>query len=464
MGLLSQLSRVRYTRAAEVYSRRGSQVAANHARAGAAAIPAVVARAGAQADAMDGTSAEGASEGQGQAQQQSGGVLRTIAGGIATAIGWEQSITGPLGAIPFFNMPALRVLDMDVGLPHAHAHPPNIIPPNPVPIPLPSTGPVIKIPILSGAGRTLINGSAAARCGDFGLGVWCGGYFPMYEVFLGSANTWIEMARAGRLAVDITKHCIFTVPKPTDPPLGPMVGTTVAVGSGNVLIGGVPLPSLFSLAIARIFKYAFKGAGAAFRRLTARRYVAKLTGPGGPLAVRGSGSFADDVADDLVKIARTRSGRQMLRSLEKSGRTTTIMERGMPAKNLYNASAGWTHADDAMRHADFGGRAKGSDAVVSYDPRVWSNHAPPGTPHPHPGTTSDSILFHEMTHAQHTAHGAVPARVNDKGQMSHWGASETTDNWNNRWANFEEYSTTHADNGYRMETGTPLRSNYGNLP
>ena len=60
----------------------------------------------------------------------------------------------------------------------------------------------------------------AARCGDMGLGVWCGGYFPMYEVFLGSSNVWIEGNRAGRVGVDITKHCIFSAPKPNDPPTG----------------------------------------------------------------------------------------------------------------------------------------------------------------------------------------------------------------------------------------------------
>ncbi len=140
---------------------------------------------------------------------------------------------------------------------------PNLIPPAP-PVPLPSTGPIIPIPILSGASRTLINGMPAARCGDMGLGIWCGGYFPMYEVFLGSSSVWIEGARAGRLAVDITKHCIFTSPKPSDPPIGPMVGVTIAA-SGNVLIGGVPMPSLLSLALAAALKALMKGLGKAAR-------------------------------------------------------------------------------------------------------------------------------------------------------------------------------------------------------
>ncbi len=178
--------------------------------------------------------------------------------GILSSI--EQLITMPLGAIPFPAFPALRVTDMDVGLPHAHMHPPNLIPPNPVPVPLPSTGPVIPIPFVSGASKTLINMMPAARCGDMGLGVFCGGFFPMYEVFLGSANVWIEGNRAGRMGIDVTKHCIFSAPKPSDPPVGPMFGATI-MGSANVMIGGVPLPSLSSMAIGAAFKAAFKGVG-----------------------------------------------------------------------------------------------------------------------------------------------------------------------------------------------------------
>src|SRR5262249_61379223 len=105
---------------------------------------------------------------------------------------------------------AVRILDFDVGLPHAHNHPPNA-PPAP-PIPLPSTGPVIPIPFVSGAGSVLINGMPAARCGDMGLGIWRGGYFPLYRSFLGASHGWVEGSRAARPAVDITKHCTFSSP------------------------------------------------------------------------------------------------------------------------------------------------------------------------------------------------------------------------------------------------------------
>lgn len=190
---------------------------------------------------------------------QAKGGLATFGAVMGTLQSLEQMLSMAVSGIPFPAFPAIRVTDMDVGLPHAHAHPPNLIPPAP-PVPLPSTGPIIPIPFVSGANKTLINMMPAARCGDMGLGIWCGGYFPMYEVFLGSSSVWIEGNRAGRLAVDITKHCIFTSPKPSDPPMGPMIGFTVT-SSANVLIGGIPMPSLLGLAMGKAFKSLFKGLG-----------------------------------------------------------------------------------------------------------------------------------------------------------------------------------------------------------
>ena len=130
---------------------------------------------------------------------------------------------------------------------------------------------MIPIPILSGASTVLVNGMPAGRCGDMGLGIWCGGYFPLYEVFLGSSSVWIEGARAARMLVDITRHCLFTAPKPQDFPIGPMLGTTISA-SPNVRIGGVPMPSLMAIAFGAALRGAFRLAGKgarAFARATA---------------------------------------------------------------------------------------------------------------------------------------------------------------------------------------------------
>ncbi len=443
MGILDHLSNVRYSRAAERYAQVGGRGAG--ARSGPLASTAVTARAAGHAENLDQTpGAEGGSP----HGQQSGGVLATIGRGVMTAIGWEQALSPFLNYIPFPSIPALRVWDLDVGLPHAHNHPPNITPPNPVPIPLPSFGPVIPIPFLSGAHKVFINGTPAARCGDMGLGVWCGGYFPMFEVFLGSSTVWIEAARAGRVGVDITKHCIFTSPKPSDPPLGPMIGTTLPPGSPNVQIGGMPFPSLFSLAIAQAFKALFRVGGAIFRRLTARSYVQRLLN-NGTLRIHGSGAWADDIVADLERIARTRSGRQVLGTLDNSAHHVNLRWYNGSHGQL-NALAG-PHSADALMDIPTGLRMPGSGSDVMHTPANWANHAPPGTSHAAPGTSSDAILFHELNHAANNSQGANRAA-----------ASQSQHGWDGRWANNEEYATVAAENGYRAENGLPQRTAYTN--
>ena len=206
------------------------------------------------------------------------GALATTGAVFGALTSAEQLLSIPLSAIPFPALPAVRILDMAMGLPHAHTHPPNLIPPAP-PVPLPSFGPVIPIPFLSGANTVLINGMPAGRCGDMGLGIWCGGYFPMYEIFLGSSSVWIEGMRAARLGVDITKHCIFSSFKvgPSDPPLGVPLGTTVTA-SPNVIIGGVPMPSLTAFAVGAAMKGVGKGLGklAGLARAGVKGAMAKL--------------------------------------------------------------------------------------------------------------------------------------------------------------------------------------------
>lgn len=186
--------------------------------------------------------------------QNAKGVLQHIGLALGTLTTIEQGLSALLSSIPFPAFPALHVLNMGVGFPHGHPHPPNLIPPAP-PIPLPSAGPIIPIPILSGAANILINGLPAARCGDMGLGIWCGGYFPMYEIFLGSSSVWLEGARAARVGIDITKHCILSSGT-KDIPIGVPLGMTVTC-SGNVMYGGIPMPSLSAMAL----KYIFKGIG-----------------------------------------------------------------------------------------------------------------------------------------------------------------------------------------------------------
>lgn len=102
------------------------------------------------------------------------------------------------------KFPAARLFgDIVFGWPHAHSHPPNLIPPAP-PIPLPSVGPVI----CAGAVSVLINGLPSARVGDLGFGVWCGGFFPIFEIQTGSSHVFIGGARPARMLIDFTRHCL----------------------------------------------------------------------------------------------------------------------------------------------------------------------------------------------------------------------------------------------------------------
>jgi RHS repeat-associated protein len=174
--------------------------------------------------------------------EQEKGLLDKAGAAMGLLLGMEQALSGPFSLIKFPAMPAVRVLDFALGLPHGHTHPPTYG------VPLPSIGPVIPLPWFSGAERTTINGRKAARCGDLGIGIWCGGYFPMYEILLGSSSVWIEGARAARLGVDLTFHCLLSrLPGPKDSPtVGVPLGFMISA-SDNVIIGGFPLPSLLSL-------------------------------------------------------------------------------------------------------------------------------------------------------------------------------------------------------------------------
>jgi|GEM_PF-1648250 len=419
------------------------------------------------------------------------GALATIGATFGLLTSLEQMISAPLSMIPFPAFPAIRVMDFDVGLPHAHNHPPNLIPPAP-PVPLPSTGPIIPIPFLSGATKTLINGMPAARCGDMGLGVWCGGYFPMYEVFLGSSSVWIEGARAGRLLVDITKHCTFSSPKPSDPPMGPMVGMTIS-SSGNVLIGGVPMPSLLNLALGQLMRGLFSGLGRALRRLRAirraravrraaaavddmasrtarvrpprmpapvywQRYM-RLTGGDLRMAIRmrarahrrvedmlrndrlrigGDPAFQRLVMDDLCMMASTRTGREALERIRRSPHRVLI--EPTPAGRGAHCSRG---GPGGLFDARQGRPGSGSNSIVRYDPNRMSS----------PNTPPDATLNHEMGHAANNASG------------TNRGSSPADPDTGRRFPHMEEQNVIQqVDNPYRREHGLPERWSHSHLP
>src|SRR5258708_37518837 len=111
------------------------------------------------------------------------------------------NLTAPLAAI-FPSLPSATLSAMYVGTPHAHSHPPSLVPPAP-PIPLPSLGPVT----LGTCVRVLINNLPAARCKDLGIAFTCCGFTPFFQIKTGSSNVFIAGHRAARMG-DICVACV----------------------------------------------------------------------------------------------------------------------------------------------------------------------------------------------------------------------------------------------------------------
>jgi len=111
------------------------------------------------------------------------------------------NLTAPLAAL-FPSMPSATLTTLYLGTPHAHSHPPSLIPPAP-PIPLPSMGPVT----LGTFVRVLINDLPAARAKDLGYAFTCGGLAPIFQIKTGSSNVFIGGHRAARTA-DVCVACV----------------------------------------------------------------------------------------------------------------------------------------------------------------------------------------------------------------------------------------------------------------
>jgi uncharacterized Zn-binding protein involved in type VI secretion len=135
--------------------------------------------------------------------------VRDVGGAIlgAVNIGAELTNTGVAvltnsvsAVLPSF--PVAHLGAMYLGIPHGHLHPPSLVPPAPVPIPLPTLGAIT----LGTCVQVLVGGMPAARVGDLGLAPTCGGLAPFFTVFLGSSKVFIGGTRAARMS-DMCTAC-----------------------------------------------------------------------------------------------------------------------------------------------------------------------------------------------------------------------------------------------------------------
>ncbi len=134
------------------------------------------------------------------------------------------ALSAPIAAI-VPPQPCMTLTSMGLGIPHAHTHPPSLVPPAP-PCPLPSLGAIA----LPGALSVLVGGLPAARAGDVGMILTCVSFGPPCEILLGSSNTFFGGSRAARIGTDIFFH---------DNPgeLGAFAAFMMGVGMGAALVG-----------------------------------------------------------------------------------------------------------------------------------------------------------------------------------------------------------------------------------
>ncbi len=329
--------------------------------------------------------------------------LAKVATAMNAMTALEQKLSLPFASIPFPAFPAARFTDKAFGLPHAHSHPPNFIPPAP-PVPLPSIGPILYIPYVSCATTVFINNLQAARCGDMGIGIWCGGFFPFYEIMFGSSSVWIEGSRAARMIVDITKHCIMST-KPSDPPIGPTIGTIIT-GSPNVMIGGVPLPSLTSFGIGKAMGAFAKVAKTFFKGLA--KVAAKII------------NFSRRVVKNIAKklgskgIARYMGGlrrpaSRILTEDEIAQLTKEFVELGGDPKKLRFNKGNQTGYVDSL------------DVINVRGDVLPLEHST----HPRSRMSSKAVLAHELGHQKFRGTDLPPGHWEDEYRASHTAATET---------------------------------------
>jgi uncharacterized Zn-binding protein involved in type VI secretion len=216
----------------------------------------------------------------------------------------------------------------------------------------------------------------------------------------------------------------------------------VAVGCPTVMVGMAGAGGLLGM---------MKGLGLAglsvLKRLFGAGYPRAVLQPDGSyvtqynpaITVEGSPAFQAKATRDLNIMSQFPKGLERLKSIESAGNAVRIR---------YGASNETTPDNDADAAAKGKpawtggvGTGKGTGSTVQYDP----DREPPTAADPKVRRPADVALHHELTHADHMAHGAEDA-------------SPDPAHPNN--PNLEETEVIEQDNQYRDERGIPRRADH----
>jgi type VI secretion system secreted protein VgrG len=162
----------------------------------------------------------------------------------------------------------------------------------------------------------------------------------------------------------------------------------ISQGAAMVLVGGLPA--------ARLGDATIHGGAVALGH--------PLVLIGGPvfsvpasIKIEGDATFQSKVVRDLYLIWRTPTGKGLLESIDKSGKTVTIK----PAAAGEGNSTGYDNPSDRF-YKPSGTPGNGTNATIEYDPdRTRIGSEPWETRPPAIG------LAHELVHADHAVHGTM---------------------------------------------------------
>ncbi|MEZ4407957.1 MAG: M91 family zinc metallopeptidase [Polyangiales bacterium] len=254
--------------------------------------------------------------------------------------------------------------------------------------------------IAVGAPTVLIGSKPAARVGDMHVCPMMNGPVPHVggPVVLGSFTVLsggAPQARQGDMAV-----CV-------GPP------DTVAMGEPTVLVGmaggggggaGAVMAAILGAVVSGV-----RNAMGENPRAVLLPDGSWETRFGTAITIKGTPEFQAKTVRDLNTIKGTKSGRTLLRSLDRSGRSVTVQSDG-GAGNFARAKGAGASVDAK------GERGAGSDVIVGYNPDRTALSAAPGSPYAkaawakEPNRPADVGLFHELVHADDMASGRLDTR------------------------------------------------------